>query len=555
MSDILEKVVPTNESNKGDAMPLDWLPTEKNYEFAGALRDKIAKVRNRRELNAKLTSYLGDVGDDNGDTLAWVKKSKKREKELAKKRQQEIEEMDKQSQQTYDEKDLAGIKIGHDLDGLPYPRQRRTRAYTGYDDDEFQEGHAGMRRKVLAKYDENIDGPQETGFRIGLNIDCPTRREELATLKSVNTTLLTIDYAKNLDASDYLQEGDIGFKKPKKKKKQANRRVTESEVAAESQDNDTMQIDNGPSVNLETNFVDDDELQAALARSRKAKMMKIPKLTPEEIARRIAEERETEALIAMKVEEEVGFVIDDTSEFVQAVSLDAKPERRVITLQTVKQEESEDEEMEEPEDGEVDPKMKEEMMALKMELDKQFGDEEPVKREDDEDVQVGTAAEKTHSTGLAGTLNILRSQGALQATSGDLRDRERTQRQQDPWLAGQRARAAFPTRICQPTKRAAKAFENYKPDVNIVYHDEFGREMTPKEAWKALSHRFHGKGSGKMKTEKRLKKIAEEKKMQAMISGQVCTGRLVCGSSCQWGIVACTRRKQDRPQPEEESGR
>lgn len=115
-------------------------------------------------------------------------------------------------------------------------------------------------------------------------------------------------------------------------------------------------------------------------------MKKIPKLTPEEIARRIAEERETEALNAMKVEEEVGLVIDDTSEFVQAVSLDAKPERRVITLQTVKQEESEGEEMEEPEDGEVDPKMEEEMMALKMELDKQFGDEELVKREDDEDV-------------------------------------------------------------------------------------------------------------------------------------------------------------------------
>ena len=69
-----------------------------------------------------------------------------------------------------------------------------------------------------------------------------------------------------------------------------------------------------------------------------------------------------------------------------------------------------------------------------------------------------------------------------------------------------------------------KSFENYTPDVNIVYHDEFGREMTAKEAWKALSHRFHGKGSGKMRTEKRLKKIAEEKKMQAMISGETPLG-------------------------------
>lgn len=55
--------------------------------------------------------------------------------------------------------------------------------------------------------------------------------------------------------------------------------------------------------------------------------------------------------------------------------------------------------------------------------------------------------------------------------------------------------------------------------MNIVYYDEFGRALTPKEAWKALSHKFHGKGSGKMKTEKRLKKIAEEKKKEAMASG------------------------------------
>ncbi len=36
------------------------------------------------------------------------------------------------------------------------------------------------------------------------------------------------------------------------------------------------------------------------------------------------------------------------------------------------------------------------------------------------------------------------------------------------------------------------------------------------EAWKALSHKFHGKGSGKMETETRLKKIVKE---EAMASG------------------------------------
>ncbi|THH23054.1 hypothetical protein EUX98_g8123 [Antrodiella citrinella] len=68
-------------------------------------------------------------------------------------------------------------------------------------------------------------------------------------------------------------------------------------------------------------------------------------------------------------------------------------------------------------------------------------------------------------------------------------------------------------------KANLESFKNYKPDVEIVYYDEFGRVLTPKEAWKVLSHKFHGKGSGKMKTEKRLKKIAEDRKKEAMASG------------------------------------
>jgi len=53
-------------------------------------------VRNRRELNASLTgATLGDADGDADDALKWVKRSKKKEKELAKKRQEELERMDK----------------------------------------------------------------------------------------------------------------------------------------------------------------------------------------------------------------------------------------------------------------------------------------------------------------------------------------------------------------------------------------------------------------------------------------------------------------------------
>jgi U4/U6.U5 tri-snRNP-associated protein 1 len=53
-----------------------------------------------------------------------------------------------------------------------------------------------------------------------------------------------------------------------------------------------MEIDEKPIIpiqrerDLNANFVDDDELQAALARSRRAKLTKSKKLSPEELARK-----------------------------------------------------------------------------------------------------------------------------------------------------------------------------------------------------------------------------------------------------------------------------
>lgn len=55
-----------------------------------------------------------------------------------------------------------------------------------------------------------------------------------------------------------------------------------------------------------------------------------------------------------------------------------------------------------------------------------------------------------------------------------------------------------------------KEKDGYKPDVKLEYVDDSGRMLNQKEAFRQLSHRFHGKGSGKKKTEKRSKKQQEE---------------------------------------------
>lgn len=75
--------------------------------------------------------------------------------------------------------------------------------------------------------------------------------------------------------------------------------------------------------------------------------------------------------------------------------------------------------------------------------------------------------------------------------------------------------------------------DSYKPDVKIEYVDETGRKLTPKEAFRQLSHRFHGKGSGKIKTERRMKKLEEEALLKKMSS-----------SDTPLGTVALLQEKQ-----------
>jgi len=60
--------------------------------------------------------------------------------------------------------------------------------------------------------------------------------------------------------------------------------------------------------------------------------------------------------------------------------------------------------------------------------------------------------------------------------------------------------------------------KGYKPQVSLEYIDDNGRAMSQKEAFRFLSHKFHGKGSGKLKTEKRYRKVMEEKLMEKMNS-------------------------------------
>jgi U4/U6.U5 tri-snRNP-associated protein 1 len=82
----------------------------------------------------------------------------------------------------------------------------KKRDYTGYDDEEFAPGHEGMKRSVLSKYDEDIDGVQETGFRLGSSVQTKAEKVEEqkhAATATVNKALLNIDYASTCIATSF----------------------------------------------------------------------------------------------------------------------------------------------------------------------------------------------------------------------------------------------------------------------------------------------------------------------------------------------------------------
>lgn len=62
--------------------------------------------------------------------------------------------------------------------------------------------------------------------------------------------------------------------------------------------------------------------------------------------------------------------------------------------------------------------------------------------------------------------------------------------------------------------------KDYQPSFKLEYKDAAGNVLNSKEAYRQLSHRFHGKSSGLKKTEKRLKQQEDQKKLESMsISG------------------------------------
>ena len=107
------------------------------------------------------------------------------------------------------------------------------------------------------------------------------------------------------------------------------------------------------------------------------------------------------------------------------------------------------------------------------------------------------AAEGGMGKGLGGALQLLQGRGELRTTvrwGGRTNDRQHT-KVRDVLASSE---GAAESRFAQDVEHA------------LTRLDEFGRVMTPKEAFRELCHKFHGIAPGKKQKQKRIKKYLEE---------------------------------------------
>lgn len=407
---------------------------------------------------------------------------------------------------------------------------------------------------ILAQYDEEIDGKKRKRFTLnaaGMNADLadilnqPVEKSERAQNVSLDDMVGDAPVS-----SDYLAPSEIKVKKPKKKKNKGTRQkqLDDDDIfpldTTPAQDNNAMDIDSKANVPVKKrkaavdDFGDDDDLQASLAIQRKNALKKRKKTRPEDIAKQLKEQEEEEAREAAAAEDR-GLVIGEVSEFVSGLSKpdedeDNKRARRRTTTKSPGLEHHEDATMADAHDGGDDAA---------------HAHAHPEREPSNPPEGTGVDEEKIIGNGLGDTVALLRERGFWKKDE-DEDDVHGTQRQREEFLAKKRvleaeldeqtrlqrerdrasgkldkmstrereewAQSQNKWRDQQQSRRMAELFsQTYKPNVQLKYMDEHGRALDQKEAFKHLSHQFHGKGSGKGKTEKMLKKISDEKRREA----------------------------------------
>ncbi|KAK3854519.1 hypothetical protein Pcinc_039010 [Petrolisthes cinctipes] len=451
-----------------------------------------------------------------------------------------------------------------------------------YEAPEVDEYGRLVQRTLLTKYDDEIQGERKKSFRLGAGgsaslqeQDVPEAVRRMAKLRQ----LQNLETPQVQLASEYYTPGEmVGFRKVKKTKKKGKRkRLTADDLEPLEEDEslvhlesrisrqarieamqaealaadgavgsekkverqpgtltnslrDMLEEEDEPDIHkmdveddaVESDEQDDVELQEAIARSRRAKVAQSAQPSSESIlhmlqAKKEEDEEREEETVPMEMDEDDE---DDDGGLVMTLNTTDEFCRTLGDLPTY---------------GLSGNRAEDDQTALQLQLPKEKEKQEPrgAWEEvgiDDTRVEISDTLtapileeEPDASKGVANALKLAVKKGYLEKSNVSKSANAALQHLraihysiEDKTMDDERGRGRG-ERYMGPTTDF-KEKDTYRPDVKLEYVDDEGRKLNAKEAFRYLSHKFHGKGSGKNKTEKRMKKWNEELLMKHMSS-------------------------------------
>jgi U4/U6.U5 tri-snRNP-associated protein 1 len=417
-------------------------------------------------------------------------------------------------------------------------RRQDPRNY-GYDvyEEQYNEFGEFIGRGMLSKYDDEIIGPKTKKFTIGESkeIIVEKRRKALeikAKLQNKRLENLNIEPFK-ITADFYTEEELTKFKKPKKKVKKTRQKLKADDLLEIPEECENYSKDHGSrrrrnseiegiskqeeeiKVKLE---VEEEELDNVLKKARRIKQKEnvIKKEVFQELVRNepkndfeeVAEEnniyREREnGLITLNQTAEFCRTLGDIPTYGMSGNRENDEEMMDIDRN------SDDEILEEVNRGKwnaIDPNVEIKLI-------------DGIPEEKSEEVAI-LDEEPDVATGVAAALNLAKSKGYIEMEDSNRPSNTRlahllaqnysiddkTHGEDDKYSK----RGSGNSERYMGSLMEFKEKSGYRPNVKLEYIDDNNQKLTPKEAFRYLSHKFHGKGPGKNKIEKRQKKVEQE---------------------------------------------
>ncbi|GFY78125.1 hypothetical protein TNIN_62102 [Trichonephila inaurata madagascariensis] len=423
--------------------------------------------------------------------------------------------------------------------------------YKPYEEPEYDEFGILKKKNLLSKYDEEIEGEQKKTFKIGNTISATPyvskeQELELIRMKLKQQNKVTLDMPEMKIANEYYTAEDmVQFKKPKKRRKLKKPILKADDLLPDSEGSNDFgsrtrgrirEPDPGEEEVLKSEIplIDEDvdmkpdlsnvkieedkiekELNSALSKAKKLKERKIMASAPEKVIEILNSVNGSTSDPQKASKSGANIELNSVAEFCRTLG-------EIPTYGMSGNREDEADDMMDLERELLEERQKQELEAQNQGAWNEVDVEEKPAEISMRGNEPILEEEPDISLGVCGALNLATKKGYLDKEDKKMLSAPRSSNLQAQSYTieekfyeddkfGKRDRYTGPV-------QEFREKNNYKPDVKLEYIDDNGRILNPKEAFRYLSHKFHGKGPGKNKVDKRMKKLDQDTRLKQMSS-------------------------------------